>query len=53
MWQANNVSEVKLKMSPGAIGAELQLAAAMKLYELGRISAGAAAQLACLSGLGA
>ena len=39
---------VALKTSPGAMGAELQLAAAMKLYELGRLSAGAAAQLAGL-----
>ncbi len=37
-----------LKKSPDAMGAELQLAAAMKLYELGRLSAGAAAQLAGL-----
>jgi predicted HTH domain antitoxin len=37
-----------LKTGPDAMGAELQLAAAMKLYELGRLSAGAAAQLAGL-----
>jgi len=37
-----------LKKGPDSIGAELQLAAAMKLYELGRLSAGAAAQLAGL-----
>jgi hypothetical protein len=35
-----------LKKSPDAMGAELQIAAAMKLYELGRLSSGAAAQLA-------
>jgi predicted HTH domain antitoxin len=58
MWQTRSVSEVKLtipdetfvalKTSPDTMGAELQLAAAMKLYELGRLSAGAAAQLAGL-----
>ncbi len=37
-----------LKKSPDTMGAELQLAAAMKLYELGRLSAGAAVQLAGL-----
>lgn len=39
-------SLVALKMSPEALGEELRLAAAMKLYELGRLSGGAAAALA-------
>lgn len=35
-----------LKVKPDQLGAELRLAAAVKLYELGRISSGAAAKLA-------
>ena len=35
-----------LKVNPEQMGAELRLAAAIKLYELGRISSGAAAELA-------
>lgn len=35
-----------LKVSPDQLGAELRLAAAVKLYELGRLSSGAAAKLA-------
>jgi predicted HTH domain antitoxin len=35
-----------LKLAPDAASAELRLAAAVKLYELGRLSSGAAAQLA-------
>jgi predicted HTH domain antitoxin len=39
-------SLIALKLSPQQAGAELRLAAAVKLYELGRLSSGAAAQLA-------
>ena len=35
-----------LQLPPEAVGGELRLAAAMKLYELGRLSSGAAAELA-------
>jgi predicted HTH domain antitoxin len=35
-----------LQLAPEAAGSELRLAAAMKLYELDRLSSGAAAELA-------
>ena len=37
---------VALKVNPEQLGGEIRLAAAIKLYEVGRISAGAAADLA-------
>jgi predicted HTH domain antitoxin len=39
-------SLLALKVTPGQAGEELRLAAAMKLYELERLSSGAAAELA-------
>jgi predicted HTH domain antitoxin len=40
---------VALKLDAARAGAELRVAAAMKLYELGRLSSGAASELAGLS----
>ena len=40
---------VALKLDASRAGAELRIAAAMMLYELGRLSSGAAAELAGMS----
>lgn len=41
-----DASRLALKLSAEALADELRLAAAMKFYELGRLSSGAAAELA-------
>lgn len=41
-----NESLLALKMSPNELAEELRLVAAIKMYELGRLSSGAAARLA-------
>ena len=43
---ASRETRLALKVNPDQMGAEHRLAAAVKLYELGRISSGAAATLA-------
>lgn len=44
--QVPDDSLLAMKMSPDELGKELRLAAAIKLFELGKLSSGAAARLA-------
>jgi predicted HTH domain antitoxin len=45
VFDISEESLASLKLSPEAVANELRLAAAVKLYELGRLSSGAAAKL--------
>lgn len=48
VWEVPLESLLALKISPDKIGDTLRMAAAVKLYELGRMSSGAAARLAAV-----
>jgi predicted HTH domain antitoxin len=46
IWDIPEETLLAMKVSPEKASAELRMAAAVKLYELGRLSSGAAARLA-------
>jgi predicted HTH domain antitoxin len=49
IWDVPNEAVTALKLPPQAVSDVLRMAAAMKLYELGKVSSGAAAALAGVS----
>lgn len=49
IFEVPDESVKALRLSPEALAGELRLAAAVKLYEIGRLSSGAAAALAGIS----
>ncbi len=58
-WRGNTMTEIRItipddmfltmKIHPSCIGDEIRMLAAVKLYEMGRLSSGAAAKMAGIS----